>query len=187
MPNPLLEPKPALDPIEKLKSLRDIDVYHLQEHVNKLNHAQSQRQIRTISQLEDVRNHQAFWVHQKSVKHDMQVDDSPREEELNDKKDQFASPNAKMTHVKSYMMVKGKLIPSINYKAKQKIYNRYKIEESRSQKELITYPALNGPLRLPNIASNNEIKYNSIRKLNVKKPDTTANITMDDPKGKRNL
>lgn len=117
----------------------------------------------------------------------MQVDDSPREEELHDRKDQFAAPNSKMTHVKSYMMVKGKLIPSIYYKAKQKIYNRFKIEESRSQKELITYPAQNGPLRLLNIASNNEIKYNSIQKLNVKKPETTANITLENPKGKRNL
>jgi hypothetical protein len=34
-----------------------------------------------------------------------------------------------MVHVKSYMMVNGKLIPSIKYKAKQKIYNRYKIED----------------------------------------------------------
>ena len=86
-----------------------------------------------------------------------------------------------MIHVKSYMMVKGKLIPSINYKAKQKIYNRFKIEESKSQKELITFPAFNGPLRLPNIASNNEIKYNSVKKIIVKKPNTTAKITLEEP------
>jgi hypothetical protein len=39
-----------------------------------------------------------------------------------------------MVHVKSYMMVNGKLIPSIKYKAKQKIYNRYKIEDEGSAK-----------------------------------------------------
>ena len=40
-----------------------------------------------------------------------------------------------MTHVKSYIMVKGQLIPSISYKTKQtKIYNRYKIEEGEEAK-----------------------------------------------------
>lgn len=48
--------------------------------------------------------------------------------------DYFANPNAKMVHVKSYMMVNGKLIPSIKYKTKQKIYNRYKIEDDSSTK-----------------------------------------------------
>jgi len=57
------------------------------------------------------------------------------------------------------MMVRGKLIPSIKYKAKQPIYNRYKIESenpdtqadgAKQQKELITFPAADGPLKLPN-------------------------------------
>jgi hypothetical protein len=85
-----------------------------------------------------------------------------------------------MTHVKSYIMVNGKLIPSINYKAKQKIYNRYKIVEAQSQKELITFPALNGPLKLPNIAKDNEINYRSARKPSSK-IETAANITLEAP------
>jgi hypothetical protein len=59
------------------------------------------------------------------------------------------------------MMVKGKLIPSINYKAKPKIYNRFKIEDE-TPRELITFPSLNGPLRLPNIALDNEVNYQSV-------------------------
>lgn len=68
-------------------------------------------------------------------------------------------------------MVRGKLIPSINYKAKQPIYNRFKIEDEnnksmtnkskyQSAQELITFPAVDGPLKLPNIGFSNEINSN---------------------------
>lgn len=77
------------------------------------------------------------------------------------KPEAFANDSAKMTHVKSYMMVKGRLIPSINYKTKQKIYNRFNIEDD-DPKELITFPSTDGPLRLPNIALDNEINYQSV-------------------------
>ena len=67
-----------------------------------------------------------------------------------------------MTHVKSYIMVKGRLIPSINYKAKQKIYNRFKIEDD-TPRELITFPSQDGPLKLPNIGIDNEVNYDSVQ------------------------
>lgn len=72
----------------------------------------------------------------------MQVDNAP---EAQPQDDFFAKPNSKMTHVKSYMMVRGRLIPSIKYKTKQKIYNRFKIEDdqdptSAKTKELILFP-----------------------------------------------
>ena len=67
-----------------------------------------------------------------------------------------------MSHVKSYMMVKGKLIPSVNYKVKKpKIYNRFRIEDE-TPRELITFPSVDGPLRLPNIALDNEMNYRSL-------------------------
>lgn len=59
----------------------------------------------------------------------MQVNDDARPDQMKDAEDFFAKPNSKMTHVKSYIMVQGRLIPSIKYKTKQKIYNRFKIEE----------------------------------------------------------
>lgn len=65
-----------------------------------------------------------------------------------------------MTHVKSYIMVRGRLIPSIKYKAKQKIYNRFKIEDEQAKgkaKELILFPQIDGPLKLPNIGFDNEV------------------------------
>ena len=89
----------------------------------------------------------------------MQVDDAP---EAQPRDDYFANPNSKMTHVKSYIMVRGRLIPSIKYKTKMKIYNRFKIEDEQEAhqakaKELILFPQLDGPLKLPNIGFDNEI------------------------------
>jgi hypothetical protein len=65
-----------------------------------------------------------------------------------------------MTHVKSYIMVRGRLIPSIKYKTKLKIYNRFKIEDEKAKanaKELILFPQIDGPLKLPNIGFDNEV------------------------------
>lgn len=57
---------------------------------------------------------------------------------------------SKMEHVNSYIMVAGRLIPSIQYRVKTKIYNRFKIQNN-PDKEIITFPSLVGPLKLPNI------------------------------------
>lgn len=73
-----------------------------------------------------------------------------------------------MTHVKSYIMVQGRLIPSIKYKTKQKIYNRFMIEDDKNPKpakkakELILFPAADGPLKLPNIGFDNENHMTSL-------------------------
>ena len=104
--------------------------------------------MRAVKELSKNRNHQAFWVHdypqdyvEKSQNTTTNLE-GPKTEQGSSTKmnksqsavkaakptDFFADPNSKMMHVKSYMMVRGKLIPSIKYKAKQPIYNRYKIE-----------------------------------------------------------
>jgi hypothetical protein len=87
----------------------------------------------------------------------MQVDDAP---DTQPQDDFFAKPNSKMTHIKSYMMVRGRLIPSIKYKTKTKIYNRFKIEDEKedNSKELILFPQVDGPLRLPNIGFDNDVQ-----------------------------
>ena len=47
---------------------------------------------------------------------------------------------------------------------------------------------MDGPLKLPNIGSNNEIKYHSLKNQNsTSRIETRAKITMVEPKGKRNL
>lgn len=86
------------------------------------------------------------------------------------------------------MMVKGKLIPSINYKAKTKIYNRFKIDDDQPR-ELITFPSKDGPLKLPNITTDNELNYDSVRTIQAQRKSTDARVslTLDAPLGKRNL
>jgi hypothetical protein len=93
-----------------------------------------------------------------------------------------------MTHVKSYIMVKGKLIPSINYKVAPKIFNRFRIEDDMPR-ELITFPDKQGPLKLPNIGIDNEVNYDSVRTVQAQRKslDSKAAVTLDVPAGKRNL
>lgn len=124
----------------------------------------------------------------------MQVhNDSPHNGEPSEQdkpgQETFANPNSKMTHVKSYIMVQGKLIPSIKYKTKMKIYNRFKIEDSHSQrdkaKELILFPAIDGQLKLPNIGFDNENNFRSLITLNTR--SNKAQLELKNPTGKRNL
>lgn len=56
-----------------------------------------------------------------------------------------------MEHVKSYMMVNGRLMPAVNYKVhSQKVYNRFKVSGHNRQSEMITFPAIDGNLNLAN-------------------------------------
>ena len=47
-------------------------------------------------------------------------------------------------------MVRGKLQPALKYKAPQQYYNRYKIvgEKDKDFSEVITYPAVNGDVKV---------------------------------------
>lgn len=116
---------------DELKRIKDIDIKELKPHIEKYNRGHSVRNLKMIQDLFKVKNHQAFWIHNEKKEEDrarMQV----QADNENPNQNFFAKPNSKMTHVKSYIMVQGKLIPSIKYKAKQKIYNRFKIEEEGS-------------------------------------------------------
>jgi len=51
------------DPLEELRRLKDIDVNALKNHIDKTNRHKSQQQLKLIRELNEVKNHQAFWVH----------------------------------------------------------------------------------------------------------------------------